>query len=87
MSDPSITLPGAGHCQPKIVEACTLPLTSARPVDLIVTELAVIEPTPQGLVLKELAPGVGLDEVQRVTGTHLIAPAGANFAWRVSADA
>ena len=73
--------------RPKIVEACTLPLTSARPVDLIVTELAVIEPTPQGLVLKELAPGVGLDEVQRVTGTHLIAPAGADFAWRVSADA
>ena len=73
--------------RPKIVEACTLPLTSARPVDLIVTELAVIEPTPQGLVLKELAPGVGLDEVQRVTGTRLIAPAGANFAWRVSTDA
>ena len=73
--------------RPKIVEACTLPLTSALPVDLIVTELAVIEPTPQGLVLKELAPGVGLDEVQRVTGTRLIAPAGANFAWRVSTDA
>lgn len=73
--------------RPKIVEACTLPLTSARPVDLIVTELAVIEPTPEGLVLKELAPGVGFDEVQHVTGARLIAPAGASFVWRAATDA
>jgi acetate CoA/acetoacetate CoA-transferase beta subunit len=72
--------------QPKIVDACTLPLTSARSVDLIVTELAVIEPTPEGLVLRELAPGVSLDEVQRVTGTLLIASAGASLAWSMLTD-
>ncbi|MCW7538434.1 3-oxoacid CoA-transferase subunit B [Aquabacterium sp. A7-Y] len=59
--------------KPKIVEQCTLPLTSARRVDLIVTEMAVMEPTASGLVLKELAPGVELDAVQNVTGTRLIA--------------
>ena len=43
--------------EPKIVPECTLPLTSIRPVSLIVTDLAVIEPTPEGLVLRELAAG------------------------------
>jgi acetate CoA/acetoacetate CoA-transferase beta subunit len=59
---------------PKIVEQCTLPLTSQRRVDLIVTELAVIEPTSDGLVLKELAPGVTVDKVLRSTGAQLIVP-------------
>ncbi|HEX9140285.1 MAG TPA: 3-oxoacid CoA-transferase subunit B [Steroidobacteraceae bacterium] len=58
--------------RPKIVEACSLPLTSTRRVDLIVTELAVIEPTAEGLVLKELAPGVALEAVLRATGTPLV---------------
>ena len=56
----------------KIVEACTLPLTSDRCVDLIVTELAVLKPTPEGMVLQELAPGVTVDQVQEATGTRLI---------------
>jgi acetate CoA/acetoacetate CoA-transferase beta subunit len=56
----------------KIVEACSLPLTSTRKVDLIVTEMAVIEPTAEGLVLKELAPGVELEAVLRATGTRLV---------------
>lgn len=60
--------------RPKIVDSCTLPLTSERRVDLIVTELAVLEPTPAGLILKELAPGVDVEAVQRVTDTRLIAP-------------
>ena len=51
---------------------CTLPLTATRPVSLIVTDLAVIEPTPEGLVLRELAPGVTVDQVIEATGTHLI---------------
>jgi acetate CoA/acetoacetate CoA-transferase beta subunit len=58
--------------KPKIVETCSLPLTSTRKVDLIVTEMAVIEPTVEGLVLKELAPGVELEAVLRATGTRLI---------------
>lgn len=57
---------------PKIVEECILPLTSERRVDLIVTELAVMEPITGGLLLKELAPGVDVDAVQRVTATALI---------------
>ncbi|WKB56189.1 3-oxoacid CoA-transferase subunit B [Eleftheria terrae] len=59
--------------KPKIVEQCTLPLTSERRVDLIVTDMAVMEPTASGMVLKELAPGVELDTVQGLTGTRLIA--------------
>ena len=43
----------------KIVEECTMPLTSVRPVNLVVTEMAVIEPTAKGLVLRERAGGFG----------------------------
>jgi len=56
----------------KIVERCSLPLTATRPVSLIVTELAVIEPTSAGLVLKELAPSVTVDDVIAATGARLI---------------
>ena len=58
--------------EPKIVPHCTLPLTSLRRVDLIVTELAVIQPTDAGLVLKELAPGVTPDQVARATSARLL---------------
>jgi acetate CoA/acetoacetate CoA-transferase beta subunit len=60
---------------PKIIKKCTLPLTSVRRVDLIVTELAVIEPTVQGLVLREVAPGVTVDQVIKATAAKLIVPA------------
>jgi len=56
----------------KIVEACSLPVTAERRIDLIVTELAVIEPVADGLLLKEVAPGVDVETVQRATGTRLI---------------
>lgn len=56
----------------KLVERCRLPITSIRRVDLIVTELAVIEPTEHGLVLRETAPGVEVDEVLRATDARLI---------------
>ncbi len=56
---------------PKIIKKCTLPLTSLRRVDLIVTELAVIAPTDGGLVLKELAPGVTKDQVIAATQATL----------------
>jgi acetate CoA/acetoacetate CoA-transferase beta subunit len=57
---------------PKIVRRCTLPLTSVRRVDLIVTEMAVIEPTEAGLVLTEVAPGYHVDDVRRATEAELI---------------
>jgi len=60
--------------KPKIRKKCTLPLTSDRRVSLVVTELAVLEPTPQGLVLKELAPGVKAETVIAATEAKLIVP-------------
>lgn len=57
---------------PKIVERCTLPLTAAQKVNLIVTELAVIEVVPEGLLLKEIAEGTTLEEVHSKTGAKLI---------------
>lgn len=53
--------------QPKIVKQCSLPLTGVGVVDLIVTELGVIQVTPQGLLLREIAPGVTPDHVQKAT--------------------
>jgi len=55
----------------KIVTECTLPLTGLGVVDLIVTELAVIEVTPEGLVLREIATGKAPEEVQRLTEPRL----------------
>jgi acetate CoA/acetoacetate CoA-transferase beta subunit len=57
---------------PKIVEELTLPATSLRPVTLIVTELAVIEPSPDGLVLRERAPGITVDAIRQATATELL---------------
>lgn len=57
--------------KPKIVKKCTLPLTGVRVVNTIVTELAVIEVTPAGLLLQEVAPGVTPEEVQKVTEPEL----------------
>lgn len=56
----------------KIVRECTLPLTSIRRVDLVVTDLAVIQPLDEGLLLKEIAPGVSVEDVQRATEARLI---------------
>lgn len=53
--------------EPKIVKQCSLPLTGVGVVDMIVTELAVIEVTGEGLLLREVAPGVTPEDVQRAT--------------------
>lgn len=58
----------------KIVEKCNLPLTAQHCVDLIVTELCVIEVTDNGLLLKELREGISIDEVKEKTGARLIIP-------------
>jgi 3-oxoacid CoA-transferase subunit B len=57
---------------PKILKKCTLPLTGKNVVDLIITELAVMEVTPQGLKLKERAPGVTVDEILKSTEAELL---------------
>jgi acetate CoA/acetoacetate CoA-transferase beta subunit len=60
--------------KPKIVKACSLPLTAERRVDLVVTELAVIEPTEDGLVLRETAPDVTVEDVRSATEADLLVP-------------
>src|SRR6202453_3083594 len=57
--------------EPKIVKKCSLPLTGVGVVSLIVTELAVIEVRPRGLLLRELAPGVSAEAVQKATEPKL----------------
>jgi 3-oxoacid CoA-transferase subunit B len=58
----------------KIVPECTLPYTGRGVVDRVITDLAVVDVTERGLVLRELAPGVGLDEVRAATGAPLDVP-------------
>ena len=58
--------------QPKIRRRCELPLTGRAVVDRIITELAVIDVTGEGLVLRELSPGYSAEDVQRVTEPCLI---------------
>ncbi|WP_175777462.1 CoA transferase subunit B [Burkholderia anthina] len=57
--------------QHKILEACNLPLTGVGVVDLIITDLGVIEVTPAGLKVLELADGVSTEEIQTKTGAPL----------------
>lgn len=64
------------HCAkdgtPKILDACTLPLTGRRCVHLIITEMGVIEVVREGLLLREIAPDTDLESVRRATGVPLL---------------
>jgi len=57
--------------QPKILKKCTLPLTGVKVVDTIVTEMAYIRVTPEGLLLEEIAPGLTIEDVQNATEAKL----------------
>jgi 3-oxoacid CoA-transferase subunit B len=57
--------------QPKILERCTLPLTGVKVVDTIVTEMAYIRVTPEGMLLQEIAPGLTVEDVQKATAATL----------------
>lgn len=58
--------------EPRIIKQCTYPLTAKECVSTIFTDIAVIEVTPRGLVLKEIAPGWSAEEVQELTQPKLI---------------
>src|SRR5262245_43750202 len=65
------------HCakgKSKVLRRCTLPLTSTRRIDLLVTELAVIAFSDAGALLQETAPGIGVDEVLANTEAKLVVP-------------
>jgi 3-oxoacid CoA-transferase subunit B len=58
--------------KPKIVGSCTLPLTGTQVVDRIITDLAVLDVTPEGLRLIDTAPGVSRDEIREKTAAQII---------------
>jgi 3-oxoacid CoA-transferase subunit B len=64
------------HCAkdgtPKIVPECSLPLTGQAVVNRIITDLGVLDVTPDGIRLVELAPEVSFEEIQKVTGVALL---------------
>jgi acetate CoA/acetoacetate CoA-transferase beta subunit len=69
-----VAMQHAAKGEAKIVPELTLPPTAVRPVSLVVTDLAVIEPTADGLVLRERAPGVPVADILAVTTAPLIIP-------------
>jgi 3-oxoacid CoA-transferase subunit B len=69
--------------KPKILKKCTLPLTGVEVVDHIVTELALIDVTLEGLLLRELAPEATLEHVQSLTEPKLLVPPGGPKPMRV----
>lgn len=62
------------HSKSKILKKCTLPLTACNEADIIVTDLALMEVAEEGLVLREKAPGVTVDEIVAKTEADLIIP-------------
>jgi acetate CoA/acetoacetate CoA-transferase beta subunit len=70
-----VAMQHAAKGKSKIVQKCALPLTSARPVDLVVTDLAVISFTGGRITLQETAPGISVAEVLAATEADLFLPA------------
>lgn len=67
-----VAMQHTGKGKPKIVKKCTLPLTAKAQVDLIITELCVIEVTSDGLILKEIHKDTTVDEIKSLTDANLI---------------
>ena len=63
------------HGEPKILKSCELPLTGKAVVHRIITDYAVMDVSPDGLVLREVAEGHTVEEIQSLTGCNLIIPA------------
>ncbi|MGA9300597.1 MAG: CoA-transferase, partial [Bradyrhizobium sp.] len=70
-----VAMQHAAKGKSKIVRKCTLPLTSWRPVDLVVTDMAVLTFAGGRITLQETAPGVSVAEVMAVTAADLFVPA------------
>jgi acetate CoA/acetoacetate CoA-transferase beta subunit len=66
-----VAMQHAARGEPKIVGELTLPATAARRVTLVVTDMAVVEPTEEGLALRERAPGVTVEQIVAATGAPL----------------
>ena len=60
--------------RPRLVERCAIPVTARGVVDLVITNYGLFEITPEGMALKEIAPGISVDEVKATTGCNLIVP-------------
>jgi len=60
--------------RPRLVERCAIPVTAPGVVNLVVTNYGLFEITPKGMALREIAPGVTVDEIKATTGCNLIVP-------------
>lgn len=67
-----VAMQHASNGKPKILKKCTLPFTAVKEVNMIVTELGVMEITEKGILLTEIAPGVTIEEIQAATEATLI---------------
>ena len=70
MTMPSVTRPKSGAS--KLLPRCTLPLTGRGVVNRVITELAVVDVTPRGFALVEVAPGVTVEQVKAATAAPLL---------------
>src|SRR5690554_5678611 len=67
-----VAMQHSSNGKPKILKRCTLPFTAVKEVDMIVTELGVMQITEKGILLTEIAPGVTVEEIQAATEATLI---------------